>query len=379
MLSYDDHIYRFYLHDTAFTSTADMASVRRSLPAAYKKMVTIKKTQKFRDAVQIVTASTPKPGQGEILVRNRFLGINASDINYTAGRYFPTISPPFDTGFEGVGEVVAVGDQCQGISLGQVVAYMSFGAFSEYKLLPAQHAIPLPMAQSSPEPVCLLVSGLTAAISLDKVGEIKAGEKVLITAAAGGTGQFAVQWAKLAGCHVIGTCSTDEKAELLQTLGCDRPINTSKEDLRAVLRKEYPEGVDVVYEAVGGSVFDACVNSLAKHGRLIIIGYIEGYNSDSGLAAANTATLPSKLLRQSASLRGFYLFDHASDMKTYLGKLIQLYMKGSLKITVDNGINHPKGPFKGIESIENAVDYLYSRKSRGKIVVEIPEKPVAKM
>lgn len=103
---------------------------------------------------------------------------------------------------------------------------MHGGAFSEYLILPERLAIPIP--NLDPGFVPLIVSGMTASISLEKVGELKSGEKVLITAAAGGTGQFAVQLAKLAGCHVIGTCSTDEKVAFLKTLGCDRPINYKK-------------------------------------------------------------------------------------------------------------------------------------------------------
>jgi len=349
----------------------------RTLPAIYRKLVATKLSHKFRDAVQMVSIDLPKPAADEVVIKNRFVGINASDINFTAGRYFTSAQPPFDIGFEGVGEVVDKGDQCRDINIGQTVAYMSNGAFAEYISIPRKMAIPLPIAEARPEVISLLVSGLTAAISLDVVGEIKAGEKVLITAAAGGTGQVAVQWAKKAGCHVIGTCSTDEKVELLKKLGCDRPINTNKQNLREVLRSEYPTGVDVVYETVGGEVFDACIDNLAKKGRLIVIGYITGYTSDSGLAKSKTATLPAKLLAKSTSIRGFMLFDYTNNYNKYLGKLLKSYLDGSIKITVDNGVNDPKGPYKGIESIADAVEYLYSRKSRGKIVVEIPDNILA--
>ena len=345
----------------------------RNLPAVYRKIQAVKLTQKFREAAQTVTVNLPQPAADELIIKNRFVGINASDINFTAGRYFADSQPPFDIGFEGVGEVVAKGDKCDDIKLGQPVAYMQSGAFAEYVSLERKMAIPLPMPQAKPEVISLLVSGLTAAISLDKVGELKSGEKVLITAAAGGTGQFAVQWAKKAGCHVIGTCSTDEKVELLKSIGCDRAINTNKEKLREVLENEYKGGVDVVYETIGGEVFDTCVDNLANKGRLIVIGYITGYESDSGLAKTKTGTLPAKLLAKSRSVRGFMLFDFTDQYKPYLGKLLSAYLDGSIKITVDNGVNDPKGPFKGLESIADAVEYLYSRKSRGKIVVEIPD------
>lgn len=98
-----------------------------------------------------------------------------------------------------------------------------------------------------------------------------------VTAAAGATGLFAVQLAKLAGNHVIATCSSDDKAEVLKKLGCDRVINYKKENLHTTLKKEYPKGIDIVYESVGGDTFTTCVRNLAQFGRLIIIGAISQY------------------------------------------------------------------------------------------------------
>jgi len=337
----------------------------------FKKIVVTKLTQNFREATEIQTATIGSPASDEIIIKNRFVGINASDINFTAGRYFNDAKVPLDAGFEGVGEVVAIGDEVTNIKVGQSVAYMSNGAFAEYLKLSAKLAIPLPLPKPQPEVVAMLASAMTAVLALDKVGEMKSGEKVLVTGAAGGTGQFAVQWAKNAGCHVIGTCSTDEKVELLKSLGCDRPINVNKEELKEVLEKEYASGVDVVYECIGGPVFDASVEGLAQKGRLLIIGFISGYKNDSGRPEFEASALPAKLIFKSASVRGFLLPHFREFLPEYFGKVLQAYLKGTMKITVDNGVNDPKGPFKGLESVADAVDYLYSRKSRGKIVVEL--------
>lgn len=102
-----------------------------------------------------------------------------------------------------------------------------------------------------------------------------------LLAAAGGTGQFAVQLAKLAGNHVIGTCGSEDKVKFLKEIGCDRVVNYKKEDLAAVLKKEYPQGIDLVYECVGGKMLETAVNSLAIHGRIVIIGMISGYVDQS--------------------------------------------------------------------------------------------------
>ncbi|XP_035673590.1 prostaglandin reductase-3-like [Branchiostoma floridae] len=268
--------------------------------------------------------------------------------------------------------VVAAGVESN-FKVGQPVAYMLSGAFSEYKVLPSSSAIPLPSLKA--EYITLLGSGLTAAICLDEVGELKKGETVLVTAAAGGTGQFAVQLAKKAGCHVIGTCSTDTKMEFLRSIGCDRPINYKKEDLNEVLKTEYPKGVDVVYESVGAQMFDTCVNRLALKGRLIVIGFIAGYKSDTGYTPIRGgATLPPKLLTKSASVRGFLLSHYTDLWVEYYQRLVSMYNAGDLVSQVDRGEASGTGVFnKGLQSIPDAVEYLYTGQSKGKIIVEFPE------
>ena len=339
------------------------------IPKLSRKLVGISISSRFREAVQIQTVKTPSPGPGELLVRSRYVGINASDINWTAGRYAPRLSPPFDTGLEGLGEVVQTGENCGRFKAGDAVSYtVNGGAFSEYLTLPVKIAIPIPRVD--PNFVSFPVSGMTASISLEKYGKLEPGNKVLVTAAAGGTGQFAVQLAKLAGCHVIGTCSTEEKVQMLKRLGCDRPINYKTEDFKSVLKEEYPKGVDVVYESVGGEVFNTCVKNLAIGGRLILIGFITNYQ-DANFAVKPTLPLYQILLSKSASVQGFFLVNHVKDFPAHLTKMVQLYSAGKLQATVDLGESYEKGPFKSLESIFDAVDYLYTGQSKGKVVVEL--------
>ncbi|KAK6191543.1 hypothetical protein SNE40_003205 [Patella caerulea] len=342
----------------------------RQIPRVMRKIVATQFSPKFREATEIIETPVPSPGPSEILIKNRYVGINASDINYTAGRYDQNLKPPFDCGFEGIGEVVAAGDQSN-VNVGQSVLYMNMGAFSEYKVLKSAMAIPVP--NTNPELLPLMLSGLTASISLDKYGEIKAGETVLITAAAGGAGQLAVQWAKNAGCHVIGTCSSEEKVQFLKSIGCDRAINYKTEVFKDVLKSEYPKGVDVVFESVGGEMFDTCINSLAVKGRLIIIGYISGYESEKGFKPSRLSTLPQKLLPKSASVRGFFVMNFATDYKEYMTKLVQLLVGGKIKSFVDVGETSKFGKFKKLEGVSDAVDYLYSGHSKGKVIVEIDD------
>jgi prostaglandin reductase 3 len=140
------------------------------------------------------------------------------------------------------------------------VILLRYGAFAQYlQVTPDTLAIPIPHA--SPEYFGVGVSGQTAAVSLQYHARVAPGEVVLVTAAAGGTGQIAVQWAKVLGAHVIGVCSNKNgKVELLRKLGADRVIDYTAEDVDSVLKQEYPRGLDVVFESVGGKMFDTCFN-----------------------------------------------------------------------------------------------------------------------
>ncbi|XP_053324336.1 prostaglandin reductase 3 [Spea bombifrons] len=343
-----------------------------SIPSSMKKLVVTQLSPNFKKAVTLIpNAPVPVPGDGDLLIRNRFVGVNASDINFSSGRYDMSVKPPFDAGFEGIGEVVAMGlSASKNYTIGQPVAYVTSGAFSEYIVVPAQHAIPVPSVK--PEILTLLISGTTAYISLKEMGKLSEGKKVLVTAAAGGTGQFAVQLAKKAKCYVIGTCSSEEKAGFLKSINCDLPINYKTENVGSVLKKNFPEGVDVVYESIGGEMFDMLVNCLAINGRLIIIGFISGYQSSHGILPVKASALPAVLLRKSASVQGFFLNHYLSQYKDALISLLKLYQSGELVCEIDNGELTPEGRFMGLESVFRAVDYMYMGKNIGKIVVELP-------
>ena len=277
---------------------------------------------------------------------------------------------------ESLGEVVWAGEKCSSLKLGDPVAVNNIGSFSEYLVLPERRALRLPSLK--PEYLALVISGATASISLEELGDLKPKEKVLVTAAAGGTGQFAVQLAALAGCHVIGTCSSDEKVEFLRSLGCNRPINYSKENVEDVLKKEYPQGINVVYESMGGDIFGTCVRNLAVRGRLIVIGMITDYQKES-FKVVPTVPIQQLLLSKSASLRGFFLIHYMRELPGHIERLAKLEAEGKLAVKVDLGSHLPGGPFKELTSVPDAVDYLYTRQSKGKIVVSLHDDPLSRL
>lgn len=335
-----------------------------SFPAEAQAVTVTKMGNKFREVTEVRSVPVKQPDAGKVLVKTSFVGINASDILMTAGGYDPSTKPPFTAGLEGIGEIVAVGADVASLKVGQAVVYLQFGSFAEYVTLPAEQAIPVP--STDPAILSIVLSGLTAAIALEEEADLKPGKKVLVTAAAGGTGQFAVQIAKLAGCHVIGTCSTPEKSEFLRGIGCDRVINYKTEDVAAVLEKEYKDSLDVVYECVGKDMFDAALKNLAVKGRLIVIGAISTYQrADLTDMTEAMSKLPvaMTLLFKSASVRAFFLLHYSSEFPRHIASLTKLYAEGKIKVAVERG-------HKGIGQVVDAVEAMYDRKNIGKLVVE---------
>jgi len=326
----------------------------------YRKLIATKLTTDFRDAAEIVEEEIPDLKPHEVLIRNVYAGINATDVNITAGRYQPGARPPIDLGAEAAGIVEDVGAEVRHLSPGDAVVTSTLGGgYREFNVVRASNA--LPVGEPSPEALSIMVSGLTASIALEEVGDMKSGETVLVTAAAGGTGQYAVQLAKRAGNHVIGTCGNDRKVELLTDLGCDHPINYNAEDVGAVLEEQYPSGVNIVYEGVGGELFDTCVDALARYGRLLSIGYVSEYKT--GAKAVTRERIYTKLLPKSASVRGFFLPHFAESFGEHMTRLLKLVESGALYVSIDDT------QFEGIESIADAVEYLHTGDSRGKVVV----------
>ncbi|KAL3614200.1 hypothetical protein CASFOL_042274 [Castilleja foliolosa] len=346
----------------------DMVPVNIQIPKSFEKIVVHTLSHNFRNATSVVRASLRLPLKPDyVLLKIIYAGVNASDVNFSSGRYFSggkkdiASQLPFDVGFEAVGIIAAVGDSVKHLKVGTPAAIMTYGGYAEFTMIPSKHI--LPVARPDPEVVAMLTSGLTASIALEKAAQMESGKNVLVTAAAGGTGQFAVQLAKLAGNKVIATCGGKDKAKLLKDLGVDRVIDYKTENIKTVLKDEFPKGVDIVYESVGGEMFDLCLNALATYGRLVVIGMISQYQGEHGWAPRNYTGLCEKILAKSQTLAGFFLMQYAHLWQEHLDKLVNLYSSGKLKVVVD-----PK-PFLGIHSVADAVDYLHSGKSVGKVIV----------
>ncbi|KAK0582628.1 hypothetical protein LWI29_027825 [Acer saccharum] len=343
-------------------------NVNLQLPQSFEKIVVHTLTHNFRNATRTVRAPLRLPIKpNHILLKIIYAGVNASDVNFSSGRYFSGNTKdvssrlPFDAGFEAVGIIAAVGDGVNDLKVGTPAAIMTFGGYAEFAMVPSKHIIPV--ARPDPEVIALLTSGLTASIALEKAGQMTSGETVFVTAAAGGTGQFAVQLAKLAGNTVVATCGGQQKAQLLKQLGVDRTIDYKSEDIKTVLKKEFPKGFDIIYESVGGDMFNLCLNALAVYGRLIVIGMISQYQGEQGWQPSNYTGLCEKILAKSQTVAGFFLVQYGHLWQQHLDKLYHLFSTGKLKVSID-----PKR-FNGLNSVADAVEHLHSGKSVGKVVV----------
>ncbi len=338
-----------------------------SLPATYHKLTATTHSKNFREAVQLLTDTLPEsPAPDEIIVRNHYAGVNAADTMMAAGIYLLPTPVPCDLGGESIGEVIAAGSEVTQLKPGDFVLLNAIGCgYRDYYLTKARRAVPVPAA--SPEIMSLSIGGLTASIGMSVTGEMSphGGETVLVTAAAGGTGQFAVQLAKLAGNHVIGTCGSADKADLLRALGCDRVVNYREESLDDVLKAEYPKGVNLVFDGVGGEMFDTALNHLARFGRLVTIGFISEYKGEP--ERASRARVYYKILGKNASIRGFNLnlYFNRPEVREHMVRLVELLNDGKLNPAIDPAV------FQGVAAAIDAVEYLQSGANSGKVVVRL--------
>ncbi|AYF78056.1 NADPH:quinone oxidoreductase family protein [Nocardia yunnanensis] len=223
--------------------------------------------------------AVPWPRAGEVLVRVAVAGVNFRDVMQGRGTSPGGPRPPFVAGFEGVGEVVALGEGVSGPGVGTHVMGVGDGAFAEYMVLPAAAAVPVPPGWTDLQAVGMLVNLPTALAALRPLGGLAAGETVLIQAAAGGVGQAAVRMAKHYGAQVIATASA-AKHDAVRALGADHVLDSRGDNLAKVRELTGGLGVDLVLECAGGEGFDASL-ALAKPvtGRVVVYGLAGGISS----------------------------------------------------------------------------------------------------
>lgn len=234
------------------------------------------------EALALEERPTPEPGPKQVLVDVHAAGVNFPDLMVIAGTYQTLPQLPFTPGKEFAGVVSRVGEGVTTLKRGdRVTALIGHGAFAEQIVLDEETAHAIPLEMSFPEAAALNLTYLTAHFALVKRAQLKAGEIVLVTGAAGGVGVAAVQIAKALGATVLAAVSTPEKAAAAKASGADHIINVSMPGLRNGLRDQVfavtdKHGADVIVDQVGGDVLDASLRAAAWEGRIVLIGFASG-------------------------------------------------------------------------------------------------------
>ena len=220
-----------------------------------------------------------EPGAGQVRLQHGAVALNFADTYFRSGLYPAQL--PSGIGSDACGTITAVGPDVTDFKVGDRVTYTgahnTLGAYSTERLIDAYTLIRLPDAIGFETAAAITMRGLTAAYLMRRLYDFKGGETVLLHAAAGGVGLLVSQWAKLQGLNVIGTVSSEAKAEVAKAHGCDYTINYSNEDVAKRVREiTAGKGVDVVFDSVGKDTFEGSLNSLKRRGLMVCLGTASG-------------------------------------------------------------------------------------------------------
>jgi NADPH-dependent curcumin reductase len=310
------------------------------------------------------TVPVTAPGEGQVLLRTLYLSLDP----YMRGRMSAARSyaPPVELGAVMTGEVVAeiVESRAPGFQPGDIV--LAHAGWQQFATLPAKAVERVDRAQLGELPLSYLLGvlgmpGATAYFALDTIGKPKAGETVLISAAAGAVGQVAGQIAKLKGCKVIACAGASDKLDYVtKELGFDAAVDYKGKDaatLAADFAAHAPQGIDVFFDNVGGVTHDAAMMNLALHGRVIICGVISASQPDTGLRWNR------QLLVKRAIMQGFLVGDHRARWGEFRTAMAAWLKGGQIRYRED--------VVDGIEATPRAFIGLLSGANRGKMLVRV--------
>lgn len=217
-----------------------------------------------------------EPGPGQALIRQSAAGLNYIDVYHRTGLYPQPL--PFTPGVEGAGIVERLGQGVEGLQEGDRVAYAGpIGSYAEERIVDADRLVKLPDDISLEDAAAMMLQGMTARMLIRSVFEVKSSDTILVHAAAGGVGLILCQWASALGARVIGTVSSEKKAELAQAHGCHHPILYTKQDFAAeVERLTGGDKLPVVYDSVGKATFEKSLDCLRPRGLMVSFGNASG-------------------------------------------------------------------------------------------------------
>jgi NADPH-dependent curcumin reductase len=320
-----------------------------------------------RESFEWKEEPVPAIADGQFLVRNLWLSCDPTQRGWMErDTYVPAVPLGEVMRSASAGQVVE--SRHPGFAKGDFVS----GAFGwqDYAVSDGGGLIPpakIPAGVDLPTALSLFgITGLTAYFGLLDIGQPKAGETVLVSGAAGSTGSFVVQIAKLQGCRVVGIAGGAEKCRWLEReLGADATIDYKSENVLARVGELCPKGVDVYFDNVGGEILDAALAHLASGGRIVLCGAISGYNDFANMPGIRNYL---NLIVRRGSMRGFLLFDYLPRAAEAIGALAGWVKAGKIRDQID--------VVDGLENAPDALQRLFTGRNLGKQLVRIAEAPI---
>lgn len=304
---------------------------------------------------------SPQIKKGEVLLDVHAAGVNFPDTLIIEGKYQFKPPFPFSPGGEAAGVVAAVGEKISHLKVGdRVMALTGWGSFAEQVAVSGQNVLPIPAEMDFTTAAAFSMTYGTSMHALKQRANLQPGETLLVLGASGGVGLAAVEIGKAIGARVIAAASTNEKLEIARKAGADELINYSEASLRERLKELTDgQGVDVIYDPVGGKLFEEAFRSIAWNGRMLVVGFAAG-----GEIPALPANLP---LLKGASLIGVFWGAFAQrqpqDNAANFKQLFAWYAEGKLRPLVSQTF--------ALEQAAEAIDTLGQRKAVGKLVVKV--------
>ena len=272
-----------------------------------------------------------EPGAGEALIRHEAIGLNFIDIYHRNGNY-PLPKLPAIIGMEGAGIVEQTGPEVRDFKPGDRIAYAGLppGAYAQKRTIPAHRLVKLPESIPTRQAAGMMLRGMTVRYLLHGCYPVKAGDTILIHAAAGGIGLIVCQWAKHLGARVIGTVGSEEKAQLAKSHGCDHAILYKEQDfVKEVRNVTDGKGVDAVYDGVGKSTFLPSLDCIRPMGTMVAFGHSSG---DRPLFDPSLLSAKGSLFLTVPSLMAYT--EKREDLLAHARDLFDVVEKGAVKIEV---------------------------------------------
>ncbi|HEX9001651.1 MAG TPA: NADPH:quinone oxidoreductase family protein [Blastocatellia bacterium] len=310
------------------------------------------------DQMSFEEIPTPDPGAGEIRIKNKAAALNFYDILLIQGKYQVKPPRPFTPGSEIAGLVDAIGEGVTGFNLGdRVQAIASSGGFAECSLAPAAKSFRIPDAMTFEEAAAMIVIYQTSYLALTSRTTVRPGEWLLVHAAAGGVGLSAMQIGKALGARILATAGSEEKLQFCLSQGAEHAINYKDGGwVDQVKRLTGGRGADIIYDPVGGEVFELSTKCIAPEGRLLVIGFAGGTIPS---IAANRILL--KNMSVIGAYWGGYLEHHPQYMAETQAALFQMYEAGQIKPVVSQAFD--------LKDAATALNALATRKTFAKVVL----------